>query len=124
MEGTSGPVRITKPLLDVLETLIQAHRQGYELHGWAIIKATGRTGPTIYGVLDRLEDAKWIEGHWEDKNPDPTKPPRRFYILTGTGAPAARTLLAERRPEALRPRPATGSIFRGLLDTIFAGGTQ
>lgn len=124
MAKASGPVRITKPLLDVLEALIQADKQGYALHGWAIIKATGRTGPTIYGVLDRLEDAGWLEGQWEERNPDPRKPPRRFYTLTGIGAPAARALLAKRRPEALNPRLVTDYSIRDLLARLCLGGPR
>ncbi len=53
----SDPTRITGPLLDVLELLLQAACEGQELHGWAIMKGSSRSGPTVYGVLDRLEDA-------------------------------------------------------------------
>ncbi len=113
--------RITQPTLDVLELLLEAHRDGTELHGWAIMKATGRTGPTVYNVLDRLEDAKLIVGEWEDRNPDPSKPRRRFYRLTGEGVPAARRLLAERRPASF---PVTGSTRPRLLGTLFAGGDR
>ncbi|MEV5495753.1 PadR family transcriptional regulator [Nonomuraea fuscirosea] len=116
--------RVTQPTLDVLELLVEAHRQGVELHGWGIIKATKRTGPTIYNVLDRLEDAQWIKGHWEEQNSDSNKPRRRFYRLTGEGVHAARTLLLERRPAALRSRLATGFTFRQLLGVLFAGGAR
>ncbi|KAA9375201.1 PadR family transcriptional regulator [Microbispora cellulosiformans] len=119
----SPPVRVTKPLLDVLETLITALHQGYELHGWAIIKATGRSGPTVYGVLDRLEDAGWIEGNWEDRNPDPSKPARRFYKLTGVGLPAARNLLLERRPRSLRTTHEVDGSLRRLLGPTSCGGS-
>lgn len=62
-----GPVRVTNPLLDVLTVLLEAFEDDRrELHGWAIMKATARSGPTVYGVLDRLEDAHWITGRWED----------------------------------------------------------
>jgi len=30
--------------------------------GWAISKATKRSGPTVYSTMDRLEDAGWITG--------------------------------------------------------------
>ena len=73
------PVRVTNPLLDVLEVLLEAFdNDRQELHGWAIIKTAGRSGPTVYGVLDRLEDANWITGRWEDHHPQPNKPRRRF----------------------------------------------
>src|SRR6266550_2317848 len=93
--------RVTAPLLDVLEVFLWAVARGQELHGWVIMKAVKRSGPTVYGVLDRLEDAGWITGRWEDQHPEPNKPRRRFYRLTPTGTVAARDLLAERRPASV-----------------------
>lgn len=98
----AGPLRVTSPLLDVVEVLLQAATEDTELHGWAIMKATKRSGPTVYGVLDRLEDMGWITGHWEDQNPEPNKPRRRFYRVTPTGTVEAQQILTERRPEVLR----------------------
>jgi PadR family transcriptional regulator PadR len=117
----TGPVRVTGPLLDVLEVFLQALNDDQELHGWAILKATKRAGPTVYGVLDRLEDAEWITGRWEDQPADASTPRRRFYRLSPTGAVAARELLAARRPATLarraqqpHPGPAFIAWFRGL----------
>ena len=98
-----GRIRVTNPLLDVLEVLLQAFdSRADDLHGWAIMRATKRSGPTVYGVLDRLEDMGWISGRWEDENPEPGKPRRRLYTITPTGAIGAREILRERRPQALR----------------------
>src|SRR5829696_7374536 len=117
----TGPVRVTGPLLDVLEVFLQALADDQELHGWAIMKATKRAGPTVYGVLDRLEDAGWITGRWEDQPADANTPRRRLYRLSPTGAVAARELLAARRPAALGrlarqpyPGPALLAWLRGL----------
>lgn len=90
--------RITQPLLDVLEVLVDGAVGGEELHGWAIMKRVGRSGPTVYGVIDRLEDAGLIMGRWEDENPHPNKPRRRLYQLNAQGLAFARTVLAKRRP--------------------------
>jgi PadR family transcriptional regulator, regulatory protein PadR len=118
----TGPVRVTGPLLDVLEVFLQAFADDQELHGWAIMKATKRAGPTVYGVFDRLEDAGWITGRWEDQPPDTNTPRRRFYRLTPDGVVAARDLLAARRPAALtqltrQPRPGLAALgwLRGLV---------
>jgi PadR family transcriptional regulator len=123
-----GPVRVTNPLLDVLEMLLEAFDNGkQELHGWAIMKAVGRSGPTVYGVLDRLEDADWITSRWEDRNPQPNKPRRRFYRLTPTGAVSAARLLTARRPDPrYRPqRPIEpGLTFTGWLSSLFVGGAR
>lgn len=106
-------MRVTNPLLDVVEVLLDARRGGEdELHGWAIMKAVKRTGPTVYGVLDRLENAGWISGRWERQSAEENRPRRRFYRLTPTGVTASRSLLAQRRPGALRrlsdARPVAG----------------
>lgn len=90
--------RVTVPTLDVVEQLLNAHATDAEVHGWALRKAVGRSGPTVYGVLDRLEDAGWVTGRWED-NPVESNPRRRLYRLTPEGLDQAQTLLAERRPE-------------------------
>lgn len=120
----AGPTRVTGPLLDVLEVFIRACQSGAELHGWAIMKATKRSGPTVYGVLDRLEDMGWIAGRWEDQNPEPNKPRRRFYRLTPTGEIAAKQILRERRPQALtRPLlPAPGHVVPGWLHALLPDG--
>jgi PadR family transcriptional regulator PadR len=91
--------RITQPVLDVLEVLVVAFDQHQEVHGWAIMKRVGRAGPTVYGVIDRLEDIGWLSARWEEENPQPNRPRRRFYQLNGESARLARTLLDERRPD-------------------------
>lgn len=93
--------RITGPLLDVLEYFLDALGSNEEVHGWAIMHAIKRSGPTVYGVLDRLEDAGWITGRWED-DPEGGRPRRRLYTLTPNGRAEARELLAERRPARAR----------------------
>jgi PadR family transcriptional regulator, regulatory protein PadR len=95
------PQRITQPLLDVLDVLLRAvDDDGLQLHGYAIMRLTKRSGPTVYGVLDRLEDANWVSGYWEREAAEPNKPRRRLYRLTPTGIAKAHELLAERRPSA------------------------
>lgn len=121
----TAPIRITGPLLDVLEVFFQAFEDNTELHGWAILKSTKRSGPTVYGVLDRLEDAGWITGRWEVQEPGSNKPRRRLYRLTPTGTVATRDLLNERRPKSLsRPeRPIRGLAFPGM-HSLLLDGTQ
>src|ERR1700689_1706179 len=107
-----SPLRVTNPLLDVLEVLVSARDGDGDLHGWAIMKAAKRSGPTVYGILDRLEDMSWITGEWEAQNPDPSRPRRRFYRITPTGLASATQLLVRHRPQppglrlAQKPRPA------------------
>ncbi len=117
----AGLERITQPTLDVLEVLLQAHQEGGEVHGWAIMKQIKRSGPTVYRVLDRLEDNGWVTAEWEELPPDATRPRRRFYRLTGEGVPAARALLAERRPAALKSSPALGFLRFDWARTLLGG---
>ncbi|WP_424533657.1 PadR family transcriptional regulator [Sphaerisporangium viridialbum] len=118
----AGLQRITQPTLDVLEVLLRAYDENTQIHGWAIMKQVKRAGPTVYNVLDRLEDAHLIKGEWEEVAPDANRPRRRFYELTGVGVPAARALLAERRPVALKPKPALGFLRLGWMHGPLAGG--
>lgn len=101
-----GPVRITQPLLDVLEVLLEA--DGHELHGWAIMKTTKRSGPTIYKILERLAAAKWLSWRWEELSDDASGPRRRFYKLTPHGSTRARSLVAQRSSSSIgrKLRPA------------------
>jgi PadR family transcriptional regulator, regulatory protein PadR len=122
----AGPIRVTGPLLDVLEVFFCAFDEDAELHGWAIMKAAKRSGPTVYGVLDRLEDAGWITGRWEDQHPEPNKPRRRFYQLTPTGVVEARKLLAARRPQVLLrpPRPEPGLLTPKWRPALLPGDSR
>jgi PadR family transcriptional regulator, regulatory protein PadR len=90
---TDGPLRITAPLLAVLGALLDA--DDHEMHGWAIMKATGRSGPTIYKMLERLSDASWLTSRWEDET-EPGRPRRRYYRLTAHGVTSARAIIAQR----------------------------
>jgi PadR family transcriptional regulator, regulatory protein PadR len=108
----AGIERVTEPTLDVLEVLLQAHRDRRVVHGWEIKKVTRRSGPTVYGVIDRLEDASLIEGHWEHQGSSDTGPRRRFYRLTGAGVAVASKLIAERRQ---RSRMKPQALKRGLV---------
>lgn len=71
------------------------------------MKSTGRGGPTVYSVLERLADLGWVSARWEDRADEPNRPRRRFYRLTADGAVRAGEVLAARRPApaptALRP---------------------
>ena len=104
----AAPIRITGPLLDILELFLRSWSDKQEdLYGWVIMKEVKRSGPTVYGVLDRLEDAGWIRGSWE-RDPEAGRPRRRLYQLTPIGHVETEKLLAERRPAerpaALRPQ--------------------
>jgi DNA-binding PadR family transcriptional regulator len=95
-----GIERVTGPTVKVFDVLLQAHHDGRDIHGWEIKKATRLAGPTVYGVIDRAEDAGLIEGRWEQPDKGPR---RRYYRLTGAGVTTATALLAGRRDQRTRP---------------------
>ena len=100
--------RVTPQLLTVLAALLDAPDQ--ESHGWALMRATGLGGPSIYRNLERCEDVGLVTSRWEAST-EPGKPRRRLYKLTPNGAVRARTLIADRWKRvsgATRLRPAGG----------------
>lgn len=81
-------MRITTSMLKVLSTFLASKN---ELSGAQIGEITGLASGTLYPILIRLEDQKWLESEWEDANPkDLGRPRRRFYRITGLGARSAR----------------------------------
>jgi PadR family transcriptional regulator PadR len=98
-------------MFDVLALLLQAWEDKTEVHGWLIMKSVRRSGPSVYHVLDRLEDAGWVVGSWETLPPRQNRPRRRYYRLTAEGAEAARRRIAApvtAQTGRLQPNPGFG----------------
>lgn len=67
-----------------------------DLSGAEIARSTKLASGTLYPILLRLEEADWVESHWESGDPrDLGRPRRRFYRVTGIGASRARAALQE-----------------------------
>jgi PadR family transcriptional regulator PadR len=89
-------MRVTGPLIKVLSVLLEVGQAGDEAYGLEISRRTGLKSGTLYPILDRLEDAGWVESRWEESEPSRNgRPRRRFYRLTSAGAHEARATLAE-----------------------------
>ena len=101
IRGVPGIERVTRQLLKLLEALLDAYLHDEELHGYALMKRSGLSGPSTYRNLDRLEDDRLVTVHWEELPAGNNRPRRIFYSLNPDGAARARTLLAEYAPEAL-----------------------
>ena len=106
----SEQVRVTPQVLKLLDALLEggtADRYGFELS-----KVTGLKSGTIYPILARLEVAGWLTSGWESAE-EFGRPRRRYYRLTGTGAEAARTHLANApgHSAALRRRPVVRPVL-------------
>jgi PadR family transcriptional regulator, regulatory protein PadR len=74
-------------LLAFLERASQ-WRYGYDLSRETDLKAG-----TLYPILIRLSDARWLEARWEEPS-SPGRPPRHMYRLTQDGRSWARTATA------------------------------
>jgi len=104
-------------MIDVLSLLLQAWEDRTEVHGWLIMKSVRRSGPAVYRVLDRLENAGWITGSWESLPPRQDRPRRRYYRLTAEGVEAARQRvpLPQTAPAYLIRREPTFDMVAGYV---------
>jgi PadR family transcriptional regulator PadR len=89
--------RVTDATLDVLEVLLSLDD---DLYGYKIAVEAGRKTGVVYPILDRLENAGWVESAWEREERGDRGPRRRFYHLKGDACLAADELLRERRGAA------------------------
>jgi PadR family transcriptional regulator len=89
--------RLSAPTLKVLGALLSNPRD--ELSGAEIARLTKLASGTLYPILLRLEDAGWLDSHWEDGDPHELgRPRRRFYRVTGLGERRAKAAIRELRP--------------------------
>jgi DNA-binding PadR family transcriptional regulator len=74
----------------VLQAVSSGHRYGFD-----IMDATGLASGTVFPILRRLEKAGLMRGRWEpvaDAHRE-SRPQRRLYELTGSGAERLDTAL-------------------------------
>ena len=68
----------------LLAALIE-HRQTWR-HGYDLSSETQLKSGTLYPILMRLEEHRWVESEWEAGNPSELgRPRRRLYSITGLG---------------------------------------
>ena len=89
---TQPRVRLTGPTLAVLGRLMDAPAEA-PLWGLAICQEADLGPGTVYPILDRLEEAGWVESSWEEPQPA-GRPRRRFYTITGAGRAGVAEALA------------------------------
>ncbi|WP_331750192.1 PadR family transcriptional regulator (plasmid) [Streptomyces longwoodensis] len=93
-------IRLTKPTIAVLETLLSATS---DERAWGLsICRDADLGPgTVYPILDRLSERGWVTSY-EETGPHPGRPARRFYELTGIGRTRAEEALEARKARQLK----------------------
>lgn len=84
-------LRLSKQTLRVLASLWQKPASWH--YGYALARETGLQSGTLYPILMRLEERRWLETRWESPPPG-GRPPRHMYRLTSSGRAWAREALA------------------------------
>ena len=95
-------MRLTTPTKLVLLACGHGARYGFD-----IIDLTGLPSGTVYPILRRLEHAGLLKSRWEAIRVarQAQRPPRRYYQLSGTGAPLVR--------DVARDNPKLAAALRG-----------
>ncbi|WP_148589741.1 PadR family transcriptional regulator [Streptomyces sp. WAC01526] len=88
-------IRLTKPTIAVLETLLSA-TSGNPAWGLSICRQADLGPGTVYPILDRLCERGWLTSY-EETGPHPGRPARRYYELTGNGRLQASQALEARK---------------------------
>jgi PadR family transcriptional regulator PadR len=87
-------VRMSGPTLKLLKLLVENPMEGHS--GAAISKILKIGSGTLYPILQRLENAGWLDSEWEEIEPAAAgRPRRRFYKMTRQGQNKATQALAE-----------------------------
>jgi PadR family transcriptional regulator, regulatory protein PadR len=90
----NGSPRLTAQTLKLLGAFMNSESE--ELSGADIAKRTSLQTGTLYPILVRLEQAKWLESRWEEGDPKLLgRPRRRLYRVTGLGVKSARAAFRE-----------------------------
>src|SRR5438067_1610292 len=98
--------------LKVLSAMLQ--NPTGEHYGLALIEATGVKAGSLYPILRRLEEHRWIVGEWEqiDESAEGRRR-RRYYRLTPDGLAVAHDAVVEvsRQLRVPRATPRLGPVF-------------
>lgn len=96
------PFRISRQTLDILEAFLAEPaewRYGYDLS-----RETSLKSGTLYPILMRLAQHRWLETKWETV--EHGTPPRHMYRLTQNGLELAKQRVTEAQPRGFVRRAA------------------
>lgn len=88
-------VRLTKPTIAVLEVLLTSTEDS-PAWGLSICRDADLGSGTVYPILDRLEQRGWVSS-WNEAEPHPGRPARRYYELTTAGRSMSKAALDARK---------------------------
>ena len=75
----------------ILEALLNGKRSGRQVRVALAAQKIKKSGPAFYQIMARLEDAKWVEGWYEQKIIDGQIIRERWYRILGRGIQALNT---------------------------------
>ena len=106
------PRALSLATLKVLSAMLQD--PAAEHYGLALIESTGVKAGSLYPILRRLENQRWIAGEWEDIDESREgRRRRRYYKLTPDGLAVSRNavLSARRQLDVPARAPRLGQAF-------------
>ena len=98
-------IRVSRQTIAVIAALLDQPsewRYGYDLS-----RQTSLKSGTLYPILMRLAEGKWLETRWED-SPESGRPARHMYRLTSDGRRWAKQELQTASSFALQPVTVRG----------------
>lgn len=88
------PFRMSGPTLKVLKHFLEAPREARA--GADITRAINVGASTLYPLLSRLEQHRWLTSDWETLDPkEAGRPRKRLYTLTALGQSQSLEVLRE-----------------------------
>jgi DNA-binding PadR family transcriptional regulator len=99
---------LSPKMVDVIKIFLQDPSK--PRYGMELMRVTGQPSGTLYPILAKLEKHGWLSLGKEDIDPRiEGRPARRFYRITGSAVPVARSQLAAlseryRPPVQVRPQ--------------------
>ena len=103
-------LELTPKMAAVIKVFLEDPEQ--PRYGFELMRRTGQPSGTLYPILAKLEQARWLIGGKEDIDPHAEgRPPRRNYRIVGAAIAVARSQLAAlseqyRPPVPILPRLA------------------
>lgn len=94
--------RVSPQTLDLLEMFLA--RPAKWRYGYDLSRETELKSGTLYPILMRLAQHRWLETRWETV--EQGTPPRHMYRLTRNGLDIARQTVKEARPRRIVRRAA------------------
>jgi DNA-binding PadR family transcriptional regulator len=72
----------------ILATLLDGEMSGRDLRGRLAEEGVVKNGPAFYQLMARLEEAKWVEGWYDQRVTEGQVARERRYKVTAAGAAA------------------------------------